>query len=103
MVLTEKIKELDDKLYGEISEAIKDQKFKPIIKNGVWIGFLTWQEKWKDSQRHIFIRNMFIDEKYRSKENLLFLRNFFRKLYKNDFRFVFWHNGKKNRFAYGHP
>ena len=91
-MLTDKLKEIDEQNNGEISQAIKDQRFKPIIKNGVWIGFFCW---WLQG-RKVFVNNMYISPEHRDKSNLLWVRKQIREHYLKNYECVYWKNLKHN-------
>ena len=70
-------------------------------KNGVPIGFFTWEERIKNGEKCIFINNMFIKKDCKKEFNLLRLRSFFREKYPDAYLF-YWKSRKRGRYVSVH-
>ena len=77
-----------------IRNAINRNNIIHIIKSGVWMGFVTWLEVYKNGRQYIYLNNLFIKKAYESMDNLLFLRKILRNKYPFA-DFFYWHSAKK--------
>lgn len=100
--LIDKIREVNKQYDGVIDKAIKGGRFKLLFKNDNLIGFFTWREIWKDGKLHIYIQNLNIDPDHQKEGfSLTELKRFFREKYNHNYRFVYWYNGRRQRYCYG--
>ncbi len=74
----------------EVNEAITDNHFFIIAKNGKDIGFFSYFE----IRGRIFMNNCVIFKEFRSRTNLLSLRRLFKDKYKG--RQFYWRSKKRN-------
>jgi hypothetical protein len=94
-----KVKDKED-LLCQLSQAIKDKRIY-IFKNkdNKEIGFVTWLEKYANSNQYIFINNLLILKEFKRQENLLEFRSFLRNKYPTMYR-MYWNNRKHKKFRY---
>lgn len=85
-------------LKQELKEAIEDNKFDFIRKDGREIGFLTWIIP-NNVDLVIYINNLYIEDGFRNRTNLLFLRKYFKEKYPTC-KMFYWHKNKTQGYVY---
>ena len=91
------IKENHDDLIKEFDKALNDGRVHFIHKDGNEIGFLTYEQRFKDGKVKLLINKCLIYKKFREQFSLIGLREYFRQMFSVDFC---WKSKRRNRMCY---